>query len=126
MRRKTRDDELREVTHVKQVPGEDRRRWFSSSAMDLVVWYGGDGAISAFQLCYDKPNRERALTWKAGDTGITHATVDDGEAFPLGHKSTPILLPDGAWDAADVLARFTAAARALPPEVAHFVEDQLA
>lgn len=121
----TRGDELLEITHVRQVAGEDRRRWFSCPGMDLVVWYDSEGAISAFQLCYDKLHRERAITWKAGDSGITHAAVDDGESWPLNHKSTPILVPDGEWNAADVLARFHAVAAALPDDLAAFVARQL-
>jgi hypothetical protein len=117
---------MREVLHVRQIAGEDRRRWFSSGSMDLVVWYGVDGAITSFQLCYDKLHRERALTWKAGQQGIQHAAVDDGESWPLNYKSTPVLVPDGEWHSDVVRTRFLAEAGALPAGLAEFVSRQLA
>jgi hypothetical protein len=38
---------------------------------DLIVWYEPDGGVHGFQLCYDKPGRERALTWTLVD-GFRH------------------------------------------------------
>jgi hypothetical protein len=119
-------DILREVRFVKQVAGEDQRRWFASGDMDLVVWFDVEKKISAFQLCYDKHRQERALTWKRGQQGFEHATVDDGEAWPLAHKSTPILVPDGNWNAVDVHARFLAVAAELPVSIRDFIEGRLA
>ncbi len=37
-------DELVEIIHVRQVPGDPRRRWFSSDDMDLIVWYDDSDA----------------------------------------------------------------------------------
>ncbi len=62
---------MREIPVVRQVRGEARRRWFSSTACDLVVWVDADGAAVGFQLCYDKTGHEHALTWKAG-LGFSH------------------------------------------------------
>jgi len=119
-------DSLREVRFVKQVAGEGQRRWFASGDMDLVVWFDAHKKISAFQLCYDKHRRERALTWKRGQDGFEHALVDDGEAWPLAHKSTPILVPDGDWNAAEVRARFLAGAAELPAAIREFIDARLA
>lgn len=125
MSRKPAADVLREVRFVKQVTGEDQRRWFSSGSMDLVVWFDALKKISAFQLCYDKLRHERALTWKAGQAGMTHAVVDDGEAAPMAHKSTPILVPDNEWNAQDIRQRFQAEAGELPVVIREFVERKL-
>ena len=57
-------DELVEIIHVRQVPGDPRRRWFSSDDMDLIVWYDDSDAPIGFQLCYDKLRSERALRWE--------------------------------------------------------------
>lgn len=116
---------LREVTHVRQVPGEPRRRWFSSDALDLVVWLGDDEAIVGFQLCYDKLRAERALTWWAHGHRLQHMAVDDGEPGGMRHKSSPVLVPDGVLDAPTLLAEFRAAAGELPPAIVAAVVAQL-
>lgn len=118
-------DVLREVRFVRQVAGEDQRRWFASGGMDLVVWFDAQKKISAFQLCYDKLHHERALTWKAGHAGMAHAAVDDGEDSPLSHKSTPILVPDSEWNAQEIRTRFQAEAGELPVTIREFVERKL-
>ena len=112
--------------HVRQVPGERHRRWFSSTDLDLVTWHEVDGRIAAFQLCYDKTRAEHALTWREDRTGISHSRVDDGEAWPLSHKATPVLLPDGEWDAVRVLAHFRAEAADLPADVVARIDGVLA
>ena len=47
----------------KAVRGDYDRRWLSDDFFDLIVWYRPDDTIHGFQLCYDKPYWERALTW---------------------------------------------------------------
>ena len=111
---------LREVADVHQRNGEPKRRWFQSAEEDLIVWYGDDNSIVGFQLCYDRPRYERALTWWRG-RGFAHDKVDDGEGSALTYKRTAILVPDGPFDATRVLERFEAAARELPPDLVHFV-----
>lgn len=115
---------LREIQNVRQIPGEHRRRWFQSSSDELIVWYAADGSIQGFQLCYDRETRERALTWKLG-RGYLHQNVDDGEAVGFAHKRSPILLPDGRFDARRVLERFTAAASEIPGDIVTFVAGKL-
>ena len=62
---------LRELADIRQVPGEPRRRWFSSPDLDLIVWLDDADTMLGFQLCYDKSRGERALTWRA-DRGYDH------------------------------------------------------
>ena len=83
---------LREVNEVQQVPGEPRRRWFASEALDLIVWEDADRRVTGFQLCYRVDDDEKALTWRAG-RGFTHNRVDDGEGRPARHKMSPVLGP---------------------------------
>jgi hypothetical protein len=73
---------LRELKKVSQIPAEPRRRWVSEEYFDLIEWYSTDDDIIGFQLCYDKDNNERALTWKKS-SAYTHHRVDDGESGPL-------------------------------------------
>jgi hypothetical protein len=116
---------VQEVLRARQVPGEPPRRWFSSSELDLIVWCDDAGAPIAFQLCYDKGRRERALTWEPA-TGLIHSAVDDGErTVGMRYKATPILEPDGPLDIPRVAERFRAARPGLPPDIADFVSARL-
>jgi hypothetical protein len=115
---------LVELADVQQDPRGPRRRWFRSSTEDLIIWYGVDGSIVGFQLCYDRKETERALTWMKG-TGYAHERVDDGEAVGLAHKRTPILIADGVFDKNTVLERFLAIADVVPPDIVDFVAAKL-
>ncbi len=116
---------MREVRDCRQVPGEPRRRWFSSGEMDLIVWCDEQGAPVGFQLCYDLGREERALTWKP-ETGYTHDFVDDGESgAPTAYKGSPILVPDGAIDFARLQKLFAQANATVPPEIVAFVNAGL-
>jgi hypothetical protein len=115
---------IHEVHETRQVPGEGFRRWFTDSDFDLIVWYGGRDAsapVEGFQLCYDKQDSERALTWRSG-LGFSHEKVDDGESGrSVQSKMTPILVPDGIFDAAAVARRLGAHTAEMDPKVARFV-----
>lgn len=110
---------LREIPDPRQIPGEALRRWFSGSHFDLIVWHE-DGAIVGFQLCYGKPHRERALTWKEG-RGYVHTAVDDGEGRSGKYKETPLLVADGVFDSARVAELFRAHSAGIDPDVVAFV-----
>ena len=43
-------------------PGKSSRKWFSDDYFDLIVWIDLNGAVSGFQLRYDKYKKERTLT----------------------------------------------------------------
>jgi hypothetical protein len=115
---------IHEVANTRQVPGEGFRRWFTDSDFDLIVWYAGRDAsapIEGFQLCYDKQGFERALTWRRGE-GFSHEKVDDGESGrAVQSKMTPILVPDGIFDAAEVARRLSLRSAEMDPAVARFV-----
>jgi hypothetical protein len=113
---------LHEAPNVRQVPKEGRRRWFTDPTADLIVWYDKAGNIDGFQLCYDKGVHERALTWRRG-FGYCHEKVDDGESEFWGMKMTPILVPDGAFNSADIAARFRRESAEIDPDIAKLVLD---
>lgn len=120
---------VHEVQGARQIPGEGFRRWFTDQYFDLIVWYDGDnpqGEIAGFQLCYDKFDKERALTWRRG-RGFAHEKVDDGEGpFALQAKMTPILLPDGVFDAEGVTRRLREQSAEMDQNVAGFILQTLA
>lgn len=111
---------LREVEKTRQIAGEPSRRWFSDEVFDLIVWYSATAEIIGFQLCYRAWPDEKALTWVKGE-GFSHNRIDPGEGRPDHHKMTPILLPEGAFDARQVREQFRAASAEIDPEVAALV-----
>jgi hypothetical protein len=116
--------ELGEVPMVRQISGEPHRRWFSSMAMDLIVWCDNAGTPRAFQLCYDKPHQERALTWKP-ETGYSHDAVDDGESGGASFKCTPVLVADGYFDARRAARLFKRASKQMPSDIVQFVASKI-
>jgi len=115
---------LREMTSVRQIPDEPRRRWFSDEHFDLVIWIGENGNILGFQLCYDRTHAERALTWRM-ESGFSHNAVDTGENRPGRYKSTPILVADGSFDAETVAAKFQGHSGVLDSKIADFIYYKL-
>ena len=61
--------------------------------------------ITGFQLCYDKPNVQRALSWTV-ERGYMHNKIESGEKHSIGHKMAPILVADGAFDKTTIVDRF--------------------
>jgi hypothetical protein len=114
---------LREVPDTAQVEGEPPRRWFFSHEQDLLVWFGPDGAPSAFQLAYGKYRDEHALRWKVG-RGFEHYAVEDGERTGVS-KQAPLLEPDGLFPASSVLNRFLELSAEIPKEIADFIALRL-
>jgi hypothetical protein len=115
---------LREISSARQVPGDEKRRWFTSENLDLYVWVDEEGAPLGFQLCYDKVFREHALSWTEG-AGYSHMAIDDGASRPARHKGTPILIANGAFQADRILGEFRLEAASLPPEFLQFIEGKI-
>jgi hypothetical protein len=82
---------LREIADIKQGPADICKRWFSSDAMDLVVWLDQCNGLVAFHLCYDKAHSEHAIVWRGKGKVLAHHSVDDGESEPGKYKASPIL-----------------------------------
>ena len=91
--------------------------------MDLIVWLDETWEPVAFQLCYDKGQDERALTFSAEGT-LSHARVDDGNTTRP-YKSTPILTSGGHFDPVRVKQLFDEASRGLPKPLLTFVNATL-
>jgi len=106
------------------------RRWISDDYFDLIVWYDRKDAVHGFQLCYGKPQWERALTW-IRDQGFSHTEVESGEERATANR-TPILVPDGSFPSKKVRREFQRRAVGLPDDlrdlvlgkIAEFVETQ--
>ena len=152
---------LSEDTHVRQIEGEPKRRWFSDYYFDLIVWlesqesglvpkipsinraegreshmvrkirsiYGTEGQeekpdrIIGFQLCYDKPGHERALTWTEA-AGYTHHHVDTGEAGPKS-KRTPLLVADSEFEQMKIAELFREDSVQIDQRIAQLVYEKV-
>ena len=114
---------LREVEAVKQEPGEDFRRWFRDEYFDLYVWSDQGGVITGFQLCYDKPGDEHALTWFR-DKGFFHHRIDPGDQAPNKNR-TPTLVQDGLFQGDEVARRFAESGKTLDAGLAAFITQKL-
>lgn len=115
---------LKEYTQVRQIQGEDKRRWFADHYFDLILWYDAEEQIAGFQLCYDITRHHRALTWHR-ERGYSHNQVDDGENRPGKMKASPILVPDGIFDYSIIAEQFQHASRNIDPEIAAFVYKKI-
>ena len=115
---------LREISAARQISGEPARRWFTSPNIDLFVWLDDQNSPTGFQLCYDKQQREHALTWTE-EAGFSHMAVDGGEARAARYKGTPILLANGAIDAKQILEDFRREAQSLPVEFVQLVAGRI-
>jgi hypothetical protein len=109
---------LSEFKDVSQHPGEPRRRYFLSDYFDLYVWENKDSQFVGFQLCYDKNNKERALSYIDGV--FTHRGIDTGEADASENRS-PILVADGAFSKDENLDRFMEESKMMDQKVAGYV-----
>ena len=115
---------LTEVTPIRQVRGEFRRRWFADERHDLIVWFDGDGRPRGFQFCYDRGVAERSVTMRPG-RGLSHSRVDDGEAGGLGAKATPVLGRPELPAVSRALSRFLRVAGDVPDGIRFLVVSAL-
>lgn len=88
--------------------------------MDLFVWEDEESNIIRFQLCYAKGQDEHAFTWQHPDR-YSHHKIDDGEQKGFGHKGSPILVPDGQFDARQLEKQFVSKSPALDQGLVRFV-----
>ena len=95
---------LREIKGVRQDNTGLRRRWYQDEFFDLYTWQAPDGRLAAFQLCYDLPGRERAITWHR-QRGFSHNRIDSGET-PGRMSATPLLVADARFPHRLVRSRF--------------------
>jgi len=108
---------------TKSVHGDYDRRWITDEYFDLIVWYTREGAVYGFQLCYDKPRWERALTW-INNRGFSHTQIDAGEETPMRNRS-PVLVPDGSFPADLVTREFVRRSAELPADLRDLVLEKI-
>ncbi len=115
---------LLEFKNVYQPEAEPKRRWFCDDFFDLIVWYDESNKIFGFQLCYDKPKNQKAVTW-IRPMAYFHVRVDDGENRPGHYKAAPMLAANGVFDHAKIAQRFNEESALLDPTIARLVLEKL-
>jgi hypothetical protein len=110
---------LAEYKEVRQREGEGYRRWFSDAFFDVILWYDREGgAITGYQVCYDKGKSERAFTWKDEGSPIrSHRFVSDGPFFGGANKMTSILKGDAREIDPLIVSRLRSSSGDLDPSV---------
>lgn len=115
---------LLEIRHVRQIPGEGQRRWFTCKDLDSILWFE-DQELIAWQFCYDKEQHEHALSWRKG-MSFTHMAVDNGEGSGgMAYKSTPLLREAQAVYLERVEQLFAQNCAKLPADLAHRILKQI-
>lgn len=114
---------LYEVKNVRQHKNEGFRRWFTDKDFDLIIWYDNN-IINGFQLCYNKNEYERALTWTNADNTFFHNKIDNGE-IPGGFKESPILVADGLFDKVKIANKFKESSKQIDQEISKFVYNKI-
>ncbi|MES2572808.1 MAG: hypothetical protein V4710_22485 [Verrucomicrobiota bacterium] len=89
---------------IRRIENDFDRCWITDDYFDLYIWYEPDGGIHGFQLCYDKPCGERALTWTKS-RGYRHSKVESGEETPTSNRA-PLLVQEKAFDVEGVRNEF--------------------
>lgn len=100
---------LHEIGHIRQDSDRGLRRWFQDDYFDLYTWQDANGALVAFQLCYQRNRDEGVVSWTAAE-GFSHARVDSGE-HPFKHARSPLLRSDGTPPFFRIYSRFLDATR---------------
>jgi len=114
---------ITEIFGVSQNPGEDKRRWFTDDYWDIYVWQKSDGSISGIQVCYDKINKERVLSWFMGK-GYSHNKIDDGE-ITGGFKRSPVVVKDGLFNKNFIGEKFFNDSKNIDNNLRDFIYDKI-
>ena len=113
--------ELKEVNQEK----DGFRRIYIGTEFDLFVWYDKKGgSILGFELCYDKDEDERSITWRKTG-GYLHSRIDTGENNPGRRKQSPVLVADGVFDSGSVADKFRQNSSKVDKQIADLVYNKL-
>jgi hypothetical protein len=119
MSNRTAQEYLREFNDVYQNEPGIRRRWFSDSSYELIVWYRGIAPIG-FQICYRSSETEYAITWSEGY--FSHRSiVDEDDKI----NRTPILNGSAALPGSELMEDFMNHAIHLEPEITGYIRGVL-
>ena len=114
---------LREIQGVRQDNPGLRRRWYQDEFFDLYTWHAPNGRLAGFQLCYDLPGRERAITWHR-QHGFSHDLIDGGGVTGR-MRGTPLLVAGARFPHRVVRERFVRHAATLDAATRKAILDKM-
>ena len=113
---------LKEFPRLRQ-ENQGYRRLFENEQFNLYIWYTvAGGEIQGFQLVYFAGDEQKALTWTQTG-GYSHNTVDGWDSSYF--NQTPLLVADGQFAKARILAEMKADLLSLEPEISHLVLEKI-
>jgi len=108
---------------LKQQEDQMVKCWFQDDYFDLFTWQNETSQITSFQLCYDRLNNERVISWD-NERGFGHHRVDDGESSP--HKNmSPVFIKEEGFLYHEVMSRFLESSTQINQEIRSFVQEKL-
>lgn len=78
--------------------------WYCDDNWDLVIWINSDQTPRGFQICYDKDDDEKALTFVHGE--FSHELVDEGNDNPHTNHSPVVGGGEIKFDGKAILKEF--------------------
>src|SRR5882672_1406554 len=114
---------LQKIRGVRQDDADRERHWFQDDFFDLFAWTDAAGEVVAFQLCYDRLNRERVLSWSES-AGFIHRRIDDGEELPV-QKMAPIMVADGQFAAERLATEFDSRSTSIGTRWRRFIHTKI-
>lgn len=112
-----------ELKHSRQRADEPRRKWFTTTRQDLLVWFDDNEAITAFRLTYEWDGKLFSLHWDA-ETAFVHSNIDTGDRGGGWSKSS-LLTRTKLPPKADLADQFRVQANDIDPRVRDFVAAKL-
>jgi hypothetical protein len=100
------------------------KSWTADDFLDLVVWYESTGKMFGFQLCYDRHDRPRAVTWTR-EGGFSHSEVRTDGVWALGAGMSPVLQSCNDFPWRTVLREFMTRSPELEPLIRLFIMKQI-
>lgn len=106
---------------------DTKKLWFNDHDHDLFIWLDQQGQPIQFQFSYRtylKSYSEHVISWHISK-GYSHDKIDDGEANNTDYKMTPILVPNGTFEANDIAKKFSAVSKEIDQALAQFVYGKI-
>ncbi|MBN2509194.1 MAG: hypothetical protein JXB03_02915 [Spirochaetales bacterium] len=112
------------ILNVRQEKNRDFKIWYTDDYWDLFLWIDAKKQVSAFQLCFGKPDNEHIIMWNRKGNTIKTARVESGEDDPSQNRS-PLLYEAGNVNIHQTVLRFEKDSKKMDPALAKLVISRL-
>jgi hypothetical protein len=109
---------------IRHLTNDLDKSWTADDFLDLVVWYEAAERIFGFQLCYDRYDEPRVVTWTRKG-GFSHCKVRTDGDWAQGAGRSPVLqcCDDFPWRT--VVREFMTRSPELEPLIRYFIMKQI-